>query len=459
MNAQSSTYAHRLHGTCKCGTTHGEDLARVTQIGTAAHVIEKVYDYTNAAGELVFQAVRYRPKGFRQRKPNGRGGWEPTIEGVELVPYRLPELIAAVDAGDVVWICEGEKDCDTMHAAGHVATCNAMGAGKWRDSYSAHLAGADVVIVRDKDDAGTKHARQVFASLRKVAKSLRVVEARTGKDATDHLAAGHTVAEFVPVWPVADLRAQDPVAWKRRALRMSLDAAEPLVDLVPGEVTARPKEPTWPTGLGDTWGRLPDLRGVAIVAGMPSAGKSVLALGSGVDAAHAGWDVIYLSCEMAERPLVDRLRARCGDHPPESFGLVNVGYGASVEKLIDWIEPRVGLRPTLVIFDSVSSFCDQAEQQDAHDAHGIGLLKRVTMWAVNVRRATFGQIGFMLLAEASKEGRARGRFADHKADIALLMETADSGAKRITVTKSWESFSGEVGEFAVRPETARLEKV
>ena len=460
MNEKTQGYHHKLSGPCKCGSTHGDTLARVTPIGVAARAIEAVYDYVNALGASLFQVVRFRPKDFRQRRSDGRGGWLWNVEGVELVPYRLPEVITAVGAGDTVYIAEGEKDVEALRAVGQVSTCNAMGAEKWRDSYSAHLAGATVVIVRDKDDAGTRHARQVFASVRKVAASVRVVEARSGKDAADHLAAGHSVDQFVPVWPVADLRAHDPVAWKRRALRMSLDATDPLREIKANESLSRPEEPTWPTGLGDTWGRLPNLRGVAIVVGVPSSGKSVLALGSGIDAARAGWDVVYLSCEMAEMPFVKRVRARCGEHVPVTFHLVDVGFGASIDKLLSWIEEQISVRPTLVIFDSVSSFCDQAEQQENTDPHGTVLLKKLVMWAINVRRATDGQVSFMLLAEASKEGRARGRFADHKADIALLMESTDNPlVKTLTVTKAWEYTTGAVGDFAIRPDTAVLEKV
>ena len=459
-NEKSNAYAHRLNGPCKCGVTHREEMARVTPIGQAAHTIDKTYDYVDAAGALLFQVVRYRPKTFRQRRPNGRGGWEYNLQGVDLVPYRLPEVVAAVAAGDAVFIAEGEKDVDALREAGCAATCNPMGAGKWREQFSALLAGAAVVIVRDKDDAGTKHAREVFASLRNVAASVRVVEARSGKDAADHLAAGHTVDQFVPVWPVGDLRKSDPIAWKRRALRMSLDATDPLREIKANESLERPAEPTWPTGLGDTWGHLPNFRGVAIVVGVPSSGKSVLALGSGIDAARDGWDVVYLSCEMAELPFAKRVRARCGDYVPATFHLVDVGFGASIDKLLAWIEEQISANPTLVIFDSVSSFCDQAEQQENTDPHGTVLLKKLVMWAINVRRATDGQISFMLLAEASKEGRARGRFADHKADIALLMESTDNPlVKTLTVTKAWEYTTGAVGDFAIRPDTAALEKV
>ena len=33
-------------------------------------------NYTDEAGVLLSQVVRYEPKDFRQRRPNGYGGWD-----------------------------------------------------------------------------------------------------------------------------------------------------------------------------------------------------------------------------------------------------------------------------------------------------------------------------------------------------------------------------------------------
>jgi hypothetical protein len=169
--------------------------------GTTLGTIVKTYDYTDEAGALLYQTVRYEPKNFRQRRPDGKDAWIWKLDGVRLVLYRLPELITAVAAGDPIIIVEGEKDADALHAKDCVATCNPMGAGKWRPDYVPFLRGAEVVIVADKDadGMGLKHAREVAASLRGVAKSVRIVEAKIGKDAHDHLSAGHTVEEFVEV--------------------------------------------------------------------------------------------------------------------------------------------------------------------------------------------------------------------------------------------------------------------
>ena len=45
-------------------------------------------------------------------------------------------VIAAVEAGQTIWIAEGEKDVHALEAAGVVATCSPGGAGKWRDEYA-----------------------------------------------------------------------------------------------------------------------------------------------------------------------------------------------------------------------------------------------------------------------------------------------------------------------------------
>ena len=96
-----------------------------------------------------------------------------------------------------MYVVEGERDVLALERAGVTATCNPMGAGKWRDTYAESLVGADVVVVADQDEPGRRHARQVAASLEGKASSVRIVEAAVGKDAADHLAAGKTIDGFI----------------------------------------------------------------------------------------------------------------------------------------------------------------------------------------------------------------------------------------------------------------------
>jgi putative DNA primase/helicase len=105
------------------------------------HIVA-TYDYPDANGTLLFQTVRYDPKDFRQRHPDGRGGWIWNLQGIELVLYNLPALHKAVATGQTIFLPEGEKDVNTLCGLGLAATCSPMGAGKWRESYSEALRGA-----------------------------------------------------------------------------------------------------------------------------------------------------------------------------------------------------------------------------------------------------------------------------------------------------------------------------
>lgn len=205
--------------------------------------IVATYDYTDENGEPLFQAVRFEPKDFRQRRPDGRGGWEWTLGDTRRVLYRLPAVVAAVTAGSTVYVCEGEKDAHALEAAGVVATCNPMGAGKWRDGYAEPLRGADVVVVQDKDDPGRDHVADVLRSLARVDASVRLVEAMVGKDAADHLAAGRTVAEFVAVETTTTSGDAPTVTPKLRVLdtRWMVDNPPPPIEWLADGVFARGK--------------------------------------------------------------------------------------------------------------------------------------------------------------------------------------------------------------------------
>lgn len=112
--------------------------------------IIKAYDYIDELGKLLFQTVRYEPKDFKQRRPDGKGGWIWNLERVRLIPYNLPEVIKA----NSVIIVEGEKDVESLKAIGLTASCNPMGAGKWRAEFNQYFKGKKVVIIPDNDTPG-----------------------------------------------------------------------------------------------------------------------------------------------------------------------------------------------------------------------------------------------------------------------------------------------------------------
>ncbi len=161
-------------------------LSEETKAGSK---ITAVYDYEDEDGVLRFQVCRIEPgkdgrkKDFRQRQPDGTGGWTWKTKGLQKFPYRLKEL-AAADPSHPVFIVEGEKQVDYLRTHGLVASCNPGGAGKWLKTYAKFFADRDVVVVPDCDPpnektgkiVGAAHAKEVADSLIGIAKSIHVIE-------------------------------------------------------------------------------------------------------------------------------------------------------------------------------------------------------------------------------------------------------------------------------------------
>lgn len=103
-----------------------------------------------------------------------------------------------IPPADTVYVVEGEHDVLTLESQGVTATCTAMGAGKAHMFDLTPLHGKNVVIVQDMDAPGAAHAKQL-AELIAPHATVTVVAPRTGKDAADHIVAGHSVDEFTPV--------------------------------------------------------------------------------------------------------------------------------------------------------------------------------------------------------------------------------------------------------------------
>ena len=236
LKPNSDTYTHRLVGSCKCGERHdprpapAQPARRVApRVATSAssdgqgRKPVKAYDYRDEEGRLLSQAVRFKPKSFSQRRPDGKCGWVWNLEGVRRILFRLSELIEA-DPIALVWVCEGERDADRLAKLGLVATTNAMGAGKWRDEYSEFLRARSVIVLEDNDKAGREHVQQVAQSVYGIASSVKVLALPdlpdNGGDLSDWLAAGGTVAELqalaeqTPVWepPAVEQAAPLPVS-------------------------------------------------------------------------------------------------------------------------------------------------------------------------------------------------------------------------------------------------------
>lgn len=165
------------------------------------------YPYHDADGKLVYSVARFEPGADGRTKsflPYLPGATRAGLGDIARVLYRLPQVRAAI-AADVqaeIWLTEGEKDADTLAAAGLTATTNCSGADGWSDKhvkrYVDQLAGAGhVVIIADDDTAGHKRAMRAATDIAAAGIPVDVRLPAVGcKDVTDHLSAGHAITDL-----------------------------------------------------------------------------------------------------------------------------------------------------------------------------------------------------------------------------------------------------------------------
>lgn len=169
--------------------------------------------------------------------------------------YRLSRVQEAVKAGLAVFLCEGEKDVAAVESVGAVATTSPMGASNWRKVDPSPLYGGTITVIADNDEPGRRYARDVLASLKDKA-IVRVVRAKVGKDASDHIAAGHSLGDLTPV----DLDDEDAQA--------ETGSAASLVWMA----NVQPEKVTW------LWEGYVPAGKLTLIDGDPGDGKSTMSL-------------------------------------------------------------------------------------------------------------------------------------------------------------------------------------
>ena len=306
---------------------------------TASNQAEQAYRYTNAKGKVVFETVRYYKNGeklFYQRRPSANGTYEKGLgqgaNRVALVLYRLPELTKAIAQKQEIFIVEGEKDVETLMGLGLVATCNPMGAGKWRKEFNSMLCDAHVVILPDNDEPGKAHGDTVARHLHDVAASVRVVELPNlphKGDVSDWIAQGNTKKQLLKITsetPFYEPNLHSPI---HSAL---LPANTPANDAVP------PIQPLRIQSLATILAtELPPLVPIVnnlifegtlnILAARPKQGKSWLALAMSIAVSSGNnfmdkfsttaHDVLYCDLESSQRRIKQRAGIILANEPPE----------------------------------------------------------------------------------------------------------------------------------------------
>jgi putative DNA primase/helicase len=159
------------------------------------------YSYSDVDGKTAYHVIRSNPKDFRPITPDEYLD----LDGVERVPYRLPQLLQGVKGSKTTLLLEGEKDVDSAKAMGLLATTFVGGAGKWRAEYSEYFRGADVVLIPDNDNPGLKGMTEIGTELHGTASRIRMLELpglgprkeKHGKDFSDWAELDGNTAEVL----------------------------------------------------------------------------------------------------------------------------------------------------------------------------------------------------------------------------------------------------------------------
>jgi putative DNA primase/helicase len=294
------------------------------------------YPYMDERRELLFQVVRLEPKSFRQRRPDGQGGWIWNLRGTRRVLYRLPEVLAAQS----VLVCEGEKDCDTARGLGLVATSNPGGAGKWREEYGESLRGKRVAVIADEDEPGRRHAQQVAVSIHLRAESVKVLEMPGAKDLSEWAGRGGTREALLET-------IRNAPEWKSPSQATNGFALTHLADLL-----ARADIP-----LEYVVENFLVAGTVSCVAAKPKVGKSTFARNLCLSVSRGEYflglktkqgECIYLALEEREEDLKNDFRAMGADGSEPIFIHAAAAPGEGIAAVCDLVRQR---RSVLVVID------------------------------------------------------------------------------------------------------------
>jgi hypothetical protein len=175
--------------------------------------LEQEWEYKDEQGETLFVKRRFKTntekgKTYSLHKVDAAGRRQGSMTGARIVPYRLPELLNAREAGRAIYLVEGEKAADALVSIGAIATTSHAGASHWPADITQYFSGAVVIVVPDCDAPGWKYAKRVVEALLPVAKAIRVLDfnlPELGDDAYEWVADGGDrakLAELAKALPV-----------------------------------------------------------------------------------------------------------------------------------------------------------------------------------------------------------------------------------------------------------------
>lgn len=398
-------------------------------------ILESVYEYVDEGGELLYEVLRYRlengKKDFRQRRPDGKGGWVYDLEGTRRVLYRLPEILAR--PSHTIFVVEGEKDCDRLNQLFEqenipaISTTGAQGAndtGRW-ESYAESLRGRNCIVIPDSDATGMRHARGICSHLHGLASSVKLVELpEVGPkgDVSDWMDQDHALDELWSL--VVEAPEFDPSLVSPADADADAERDATAADLIAANAGTRWLWPNWiPLGV------------LTLLTAEPSTGKTRLGLdltrriacglswpdGQPIDLGDRRPVVLWIPADSQHSELADAPAAF--GFSPESIVLnTSIGdlYGGTELQedcqLLDLEERILRQQPAIVIIDTITNTSD-AKSQDTADA------KRQYKPLQEIAKRTGAAI--VCVTHTNVAGKTLGRRADEKTRVTIRLECPD----------------------------------
>lgn len=339
------------------------------------------YDYTDAQGNLLNQKTRFSDKSFSWSHYES-GKWWRGRKG-DPVLYNLPVVAGA----EFLYIVEGEKDVETLKAAGLPAVCGADGAGpgKWLPQYTETLRGKKVAVIQDNDDIGKAFAIETANALHGAAASVRVLDlTKIWPELPEH---GDTtdIVEHIKDGAVEIVNlAMHTEEWRphreeiKRQIDQYIDAGKGgTVEKLRTISAQELQQKEIPPARFVVVDMLP--QGLSMLASPPKYGKSWFVLDLCLSVASGNLFLnhrtnksgcLYLALEDSERRLKDRMsKLLLNQRAPEGFNYATTARTIS-NGLLEQLEEYINENPdtALIVIDTLQKVRDSGGRENAYSA-------------------------------------------------------------------------------------------
>lgn len=185
----------------------------------------------------------------------------------------------------------------------------------------------------------------------------------------------------------------------------------------------------WPSNLEYIDYHCGGFYGMTVILGGMKTGKTMMALGSCIEAAATEeWQVVYFCAELDQHEMALRLNRYFKAHPStrscEDFlHVVFVGKGQTPEMIqqeIQMITDPAG-PPILVCMDSINTITEMSGR------NYLSTLRDYALWAMLSRRMSNGAASFLIVSETNHAGGSKGAKLEFWADQVIKIEDPKKG--------------------------------